>query len=145
MAAIRPIYGERAVGSYAGYMVQTIVTLLAVCAIAFVVLYGARRLGVGRPRGPIELVGMLPLDARRSIYLVKVAEHVIVVGASEAGFTKLGELPAGDIPVASKSEAAPFSDVLARVLGRPADRSPAVTNGGARSERPGASSEDDRA
>ncbi len=31
------------VGSYAGYIVQTIVTLLAVCALAFVVLYGARR------------------------------------------------------------------------------------------------------
>ena len=132
-------------GSYAGYIVQTIVTLVAVCALAFVVLYGARRLGVGRPRGPIELVGLLPLDARRSIYLVKVAGQVIVVGASEAGFTKLGELPAGDIPIASKAEAAPFSDVLARVLGRPADRSTAITNGGTRSERPGAASEDDRA
>ncbi len=105
-------------GSYAGYIVQTIVTLVAVCAIAFVVLYGARRLGVGRPRGPIELVGLLPLDARRSIYLVKVAGQVIVVGASEAGFTKLGELPADEVPLELKTEAAPFADVFARVLGR---------------------------
>ena len=137
-------------GSYAGYIVQTIVTLLAVCALAFVVLYGARRLGVGRPRGPIELVGMLPLDARRSIYLVKVAGQVIVVGASEAGFTKLGELPAGDIPAEAKVESAAFSEVLARVLGRPADKPHAMTNGGARSDRPraggeGIGGEDDRA
>jgi flagellar protein FliO/FliZ len=81
-------------GAYGAYIVQTFVTLLAVCGIAYAVLYGARRLGLGRPRGPISLVGQLPLDARRSIYLVKVGEQVIVVGASEAGFTKLGEMSA---------------------------------------------------
>jgi flagellar protein FliO/FliZ len=105
-------------GPYASYIVQTTVTLLAVCALAFVVLYGARRLGIGRPRGPIELVGLLPLDARRSIYLVKVAGQVIVVGASEAGFTKLGEIPAGDLPAEAPMESTAFSDVLARVLGK---------------------------
>src|SRR4051794_37890483 len=104
-------------GSYAGYLVETFVTLLAVCGLAFVVLYGARRLGIGRPRGPIQLVGQLPLDARRAIYLVQVGSQVLVVGASEAGITKLGEVAASDLP---KSEAPatdmPFGDVLARVL-----------------------------
>jgi flagellar biogenesis protein FliO len=104
------------VGSYASYIVQTLVTLVAVCAIAFVVLYGARRLGIGRPRGPISLVGLLPLDARRSIYLVKVAEQVIVVGASEAGFTKLGELAAGAVPPEEPAPA--FADVLAKAFSR---------------------------
>lgn len=103
-------------GPYAGYIVQTLVTLLAVCALAFVVLYGARRLGIGRPRGPIALVGMLPLDARRSIYLVKVADQVLVVGASEAGFTKLGEVAAKDVPEEVAAPATPFADVLARAL-----------------------------
>lgn len=110
-------------GSYAGYIVQTIVTLLAVCALAFVVLYGARRLGIGRPHGPIELVGLLPLDARRSIYLVKVAGQVIVVGASEAGFTKLGEIAAAELPAEEKAESGAFADVFARVLGREKQRS----------------------
>jgi flagellar protein FliO/FliZ len=125
------------VGSYAGYIVQTVVTLLAVCALAFVVLYGARRLGVGRPRGPIELVGQLPLDARRSIYLVKVAGQVIVVGVSEAGFTKLGELPAGDMPREEKDRAenAAFSDVLARVLGREKNGAASTNGGGAGRDR----------
>lgn len=103
-------------GPYASYIVQTIVTLLAVCAIAFVVLYGARRLGIGRPRGPVELVGLLPLDARRAIYLVKVAGQVIVVGASEAGFTKLGELAADALPPEVEPARADFGDVLGRVL-----------------------------
>ena len=107
--------GLASVGSYAAYIVQTIVTLVAVCALAFLVLYGARRLGIGRPRGPIELVGLLPLDARRAIYLVKVAGQVIVVGASEAGFTKLGELPAGELPAEEKADSPGFADVLARI------------------------------
>ena len=97
-------------------MVETFVTLLAVCGLAFVVLYGARRLGIGRPRGPIQLVGQLPLDARRAIYLVQVGEQVLVVGASEAGITKLGEVPAKELPVPERTAAAPFGDVLARVL-----------------------------
>ena len=66
----------------------------------------------------IELVGLLPLDARRSIYLVKVARQVLVVGASEAGFTKLGELPAMELPPATPTESASFADLLGRVMGR---------------------------
>lgn len=105
-------------GPYAGYLLETFVTLLAVCGLAFVVLYGARRLGIGRPRGPIQLVGQLPLDARRAIYLVQVGGQVLVVGGSEAGLTKLGEVAAKDLPdVAPASDTAPFGDVLARVLG----------------------------
>ncbi len=103
---------------YGGYIVQTFVTLLAVCAIAFAILYGARRLGLGRPRGPISLVGQLPLDARRSIYLVKVGEQVIVVGASEAGFTKLGELDAKQVPAEAEPAPPAFAEVLSRLTQR---------------------------
>src|SRR4051812_20572036 len=103
-------------GPYAGYLLETFVTLLAVCGLAFVVLYGARRLGIGRPRGPIQLVGQLPLDARRAIYLVQVGEQVLVVGASEAGITKLGEVAAQELPQPEPAAPAPFADVLARVL-----------------------------
>ncbi len=102
--------------SYAGYLIETFVTLLAVCGLAFVVLHGARRFGIGRARGPIQLVGQLPLDARRAIYLVQVGEQVLVVGASEAGITKLGEVAAKTLPPAEAAQAAPFADVLARVL-----------------------------
>ena len=104
--------------SYAGYLLETFVTLALVCVVAFFVLWGARRLGIGRPSGPIELRGHLPLDARRSIYLVKVGEQVFVVGVGEGGFTKLGEIPASDVPRVEPARGAPFADVLARVLGK---------------------------
>jgi flagellar protein FliO/FliZ len=113
-----------AMSSYAGYLIETFVTLLAVCGLAFVVLYGARRLGIGRPRGPIQLVGQLPLDARRSIYLVQVGDQVLVVGASEAGITKLGEVAAKELPPVEPASTTPFGDVLARVLGKSKPNSP---------------------
>jgi flagellar biogenesis protein FliO len=106
------------VSSYAGYLVETFVTLVAVCALAVVVLWGARRLGIGRPSGPIELRGHLPLDARRAIYLVKVGAQVFVVGVGEGGFTKLGEIPAADLPANQPASAGTFGHVLARVLAR---------------------------
>jgi flagellar biogenesis protein FliO len=79
------------------YVVESIVTLLGVILLAVLVLYGARRLGVGRPQGPLQLLGRLPLDARRAIYLVKVGKLVYVVGASEGGLVRLGEVGAVDI------------------------------------------------
>lgn len=75
----------------ASYVVQTLVTLLGVAALAVVVLYGARRAGVGRPTGPLEIVGRLPLDGRRAVFLVRVGGTVYVVGSSDAGLVKLGE------------------------------------------------------
>jgi flagellar protein FliO/FliZ len=106
------------VSSYAGYLIETFVTLVAVCGVAFVVLWGARRLGIGRPSGPIELLGQLPLDARRSIYLVKVGAQVFVVGVGEGGFTKLGDIPASEVPRIEPAHGTAFGDVLARVLAR---------------------------
>ncbi len=99
-------------GSYAGYLLETFITLVVVCGLAFVVLYGARRFGIGRASGSIKLVGQLPLDARRAIYLVKIGEQVIVVGASEGGLTKLGEVPADALPKEIETKPLKFSDFL---------------------------------
>lgn len=104
--------------SYGGYVIETFVTLLAVCALAAVVLWSARRAGLGRPGGPIELVGRLPLEARRSIYLVKVGAQVFVVGVGEGGITKLGEMPADTLPPAESLRVPPFGEVLSRILKR---------------------------
>jgi flagellar biogenesis protein FliO len=117
------------VPSYTGYLIETLVTLLGVCALALVVLWGARRLGIGRPNGPIELFGHLPLDGRRAIYLIKVGERVFIVGVGEGGFAKLGELPADELPAGTQRKAPSFAEVLARSLAR----RPAA--GEARSER----------
>ena len=103
--------------SYAAYLVETFVTLLAVCALAVAVLWGARRLGLGRPSGPIELVGHLPLDARRAVYLVRVGAQVFVIGMGESGMMKLGEIAASELPEASP-RGPTFGDVIARVRAR---------------------------
>jgi flagellar biogenesis protein FliO len=104
------------VSPYSSYLVETFVTLVCVCALAFVVLWTMRRLGGGRPSGPLELRGYLPLDARRAIALVQVGEVVYVVGVAEGGFTKIGEVAARDLPAGEATRASPFAEVLARAL-----------------------------
>jgi flagellar protein FliO/FliZ len=103
----------------AAYLVETFVTLLGVVVVAAVVLVGARRLGIGAPSGPLELVGRLPLDARRAVYLVRVGENVLVLGSSEAGLVKLSEVPRAELPVAEKEGARSFGDVLRRLATPP--------------------------
>jgi flagellar biogenesis protein FliO len=100
------------------YIVETVVTLLLVSGLALLVLYAARRSGVGRPMGPITLAGRLALDARRAIYLVRIGETYFVVGASEAGLTKLGELESaavGDLARAETPAPRGFEDWLERL------------------------------
>jgi flagellar biogenesis protein FliO len=101
------------------YVVETLVTLLAIVALAVVVLIGARRAGMGRSAGPLELVGRLPLDARRAVYLVRVGATIYVVGASEAGIAKLGEVAEGSLELPTQpSQSASFREVLERALGK---------------------------
>jgi flagellar protein FliO/FliZ len=102
------------------YLIETAITLLGVIALAIIILYGARRLGMGKPAGPLTLVGKLPLDGRRAIYLVRVGRTVFIVGASEGGLSKLGEVPEDrlDLPPDDEPMKGPFADVLARVLSR---------------------------
>jgi flagellar biogenesis protein FliO len=105
----------------ATYLVETFVTLAAVIVVAILVLLGAKRLGIGRPLGPMRLVGRMPLDARRAVYLVQVANQVLILGASEAGITKLGELHERDLGPSGDPEPRPrFSDLLASLRGKPA-------------------------
>jgi flagellar biogenesis protein FliO len=107
-----------AVSPYAGYLVETFVTLAVVCGLAVLFLWGAKRAGLGRGSGPVELYGHLQLEARRAIYLVKVVDTIYVVGVGEGGFTKLGEVAASTLPPPTAARTRPFADVLARVLGK---------------------------
>lgn len=103
----------------AHYVLETLVTLLAIVALAVLVLVGARRAGMGRAGGPLELVGRLPLDARRAVYLVRVGTVVYVVGASEAGIAKLGEVTDGSLELStSANQNETFREVLGRVFGK---------------------------
>ncbi|MBX3182828.1 MAG: flagellar biosynthetic protein FliO [Polyangiaceae bacterium] len=133
----------------ASYLIEAGITLLAVVALAVVVLYAARRAGIGRAGGPLELTGRLPLDARRAIYLVRIGSKTLVVGASEAGLTRLGELDNSELPAPPPARPDPFAAVLARALGRAprdaqGDERDEARSDDARSDEPDVNSDDAR-
>lgn len=101
------------------YVVETLVTLLAVVALSVVLLSALRRVGVGKTGGPLELLARLPLEGRRAVYLVRAGETVYVLAASESSLAKLGEMPRGTLPEAELLEPRTFSSVLKRAVGMP--------------------------
>ncbi len=113
-------------------MVQTLLILVGLGALAWIVVV-ARRPSLAKKagRGQLGLVGRLPLEGRRAVYVVRVGERVLVLGGSEAGVTKLAEMPIEEFPSelsAPTGEA--FSSVLGRVMGKRGGRADA------RSSRP---------
>ncbi len=72
-------------------MLLSTVALVAVCALAVgtLRLLGPRKLG----GHDLRVVEKLPLDARRSIYLIEVAGQRMLVGAGDGPLTLLKELP----------------------------------------------------
>jgi flagellar protein FliO/FliZ len=73
-------------------LLSTTVALAFVCALAVLAL---RLLGPRKFSGrEMRVVEKLPLDARRSIYLIEVAGQRMLVGAGDGPLTLLKELPA---------------------------------------------------
>lgn len=99
------------------YVVETLVTLLGIVALSIVLLSALRRVGVGRPDGPLELLARLPLEGRRAVYLVRAGKVVYVLAASESSLAKLGELPQEELPPALPLEPLSFRAALKRALG----------------------------
>ncbi|HEU4726706.1 MAG TPA: flagellar biosynthetic protein FliO, partial [Kofleriaceae bacterium] len=75
----------------------SLLVLSAVCVGAFVVVrLVGRYLVTGRSRGGhlLDVVARLPLEPRRSLYVVDVAGKTLLVGTSEMGLSVLSELDA---------------------------------------------------
>jgi flagellar biogenesis protein FliO len=89
----------------------------ALSAIAYGVLVMAKRAGIGRRHGNMTLEAHLPLDARRAVYAVRVANTIFVLGGSEGGLTKLGEISANDWPEPSAAPPLPFAELLKKARG----------------------------
>lgn len=94
-------------------MMQALLTLGLIGLLAWALIHLQRRGSLAGKGGPIELYGRLPLDARRAVYLVKVGEQILVLGASEAGLRHLLTLPASEVPAAG-----PLPPSLAEKLAR---------------------------
>ncbi len=76
--------------------------------------FGRRGRGAGRG-GWMEVLARLPLEPRRSLYVVRVAERTLVLGSSEQGLTLLRELEGGELPAAAEPVTGPsFPELVAR-------------------------------
>src|SRR5512146_2870945 len=88
------------VASYGDLLVTSLVVLVGVCIAAFVVVrvFG-RVLATGRTRGAhlLDVVARVPLEPRRSLYVVEVAGKTLLVGTSEMGLSVLSELDAAEV------------------------------------------------
>jgi flagellar biogenesis protein FliO len=86
--------------SYGDLLLTSLLVLAGVCIAAFVIVRVAGRLlATGRARGTnlIGVVARLPLEPRRSLYVVEVAGKTLLVGTSEMGLSLLSELDAGQV------------------------------------------------
>ena len=87
--------GNGAAASYGDLLVTSLVVLGAVCVAAFVVVRVLGRfLSTGRVRGArvLDVVARVPLEPRRSLYVVEVPGKTLLVGTSEMGLSVLTEL-----------------------------------------------------
>ena len=87
-------------GSYGDLLITSLLVLGAVCVAAYVaVRVLGRVLAAGRARGTalMDVVARVPLEPRRSLYVVEVAGKALLVGTSEMGLSVLSELDAGEV------------------------------------------------
>jgi flagellar biosynthetic protein FliO len=76
-------------------LLQMLVALALVCGLAVVLLrFGLRRFYPGAGKGPseLQLVARLPLEPRRSVYVIEASGRRFLVGAADSALTLLAEL-----------------------------------------------------
>ena len=107
-----------------GSLALSFVSLGAVCLLAWGALRVLAGRGIGRASsGVVRVLARCPLEPRRSVYVIEVAGRCFLVGVGDGPMSLLAELDGARIPASAAAVAsgAGFSDVLARVLGKPGD------------------------
>ncbi|HEY3803651.1 MAG TPA: flagellar biosynthetic protein FliO [Kofleriaceae bacterium] len=111
--------GASAAG-YGDLLVTSLLVLAAVCVAAFVaVRVLGRWLSTGRARGAhlLDVIARVPLEPRRSLYVVDVAGKTLLVGTSEMGLSVLSELDAAEVK-ARVVPAQSFGELVRAAWGR---------------------------
>ena len=94
------MHGTGAAASYGDLLVTSLLVLVAVSVAAFVVVkLVGRFLATGGVRGAhlLDVVARVPLEPRRSLYVVEVAGKTLLVGTSEMGLSVLSELDGDEV------------------------------------------------
>lgn len=94
------------------YVVQALVTLVGIALLSYLLLRVGRRWNQLPSHGPLQLVGRLPLEGRRVIYLVRVGERVLVLAASEQRMEKVADLEAATLGDVAETQRNPFAELL---------------------------------
>jgi flagellar biogenesis protein FliO len=92
--------GNGAAASYGDLLITSIVVLAIVCVVAFVVVKVVGKfLATGRVRGAhlLDVIARVPLEPRRSLFVVEVAGKTLLLGTSELGLSVLTELDAAEV------------------------------------------------
>ena len=102
--------------SYGWVLVKTIFVLVAVCALAYAGLKWGSKFVVNRTnQDRFKVLARLPVEPRRNIVVVQIADTYLVLGSSENGFSTLATLDKDqalslvDVPTTA---AKTFADVL---------------------------------
>jgi flagellar biogenesis protein FliO len=123
--------GSGAAASYGDLLITSIVVLAIVCIVAFatVKLVG-RFLATGRARGRgahlLDVIARVPLEPRRSLYVVDVAGKTLLVGTSELGLSVLTELDAAEVEARAPSPRLTFAELVRGALVRKKAAPPAA-------------------
>lgn len=100
--------------SYGDLLLTSLIVLGGVCVAALLLVrFVGRFLATGRSRGAhlLDVIARVPLEPRRSLYVVEVAGKTLLVGTSEMGLSVLSELDANEV----RARAAPrqsFGDLV---------------------------------
>ena len=136
-----PGNGAAAGASYGDLLVTSLIVLGAVCVAAFVaVRVFGRLLSTGRARGAhlMNVVSRVPLEPRRSLYVVEVAGKTLLVGTSEMGLSVLTELDGGEVRARAIAQPS-FGELVKNAWRkRRGGAAAAADAGGARDDDPGA-------
>ena len=92
--------GTGAGSSYGDLLTMSLVVLGGVSIVAFLLVrLVGRFLATGRSRGShlLDVVARVPLEPRRSLYVVEVAGKTLLVGTSEMGLPVLSELDGAEV------------------------------------------------
>ncbi len=104
-------------GGYLMDLLRALLALAAVCLLAWVALRWASRFGFGKggQGGRIEILERVALDPRRSLYLVKLGDRVLLVGAGDGGAPSLiKELDESELPEPVAGEPVSFRSIFGK-------------------------------